>query len=162
MPTFGKLAPILALLAASALSAACGAQSLIPSMPTFPPILPTPSENNAPTDSSPMSGDWNATTPFGKFAFAVDPDGANVTTAVVKLTGFTCGGTTLTTEEQELIAWPLTSGSFTGHVSLKPGHVLDLYLDGSYDKAHKTFTGTWEEDAYGTHCTGKWVTTPHK
>ncbi len=151
-----------ALVSLAALSLACGAQSLIPSMPTFPLVPPTPSQNNVSTGGSPMSGDWNAATPFGRFAFTVDPDGKDVTTAVVKLAGYTCGGTTLTTEAQVLNQWPLDKGAFSGYVNLKSGHILDLYLDGVYDKTHKTFTGTGEEDAYGTHCTGKWTTTPHK
>jgi hypothetical protein len=157
-----RLARGLGLAMAAVLSLACGAQSLMPSIPTFPPIPPTPSQNNVSTGSSPMSGDWNATTPFGRFAFTVDPDGTNVTTVVVKLTGFTCGGTTLTTEAQVLNQWPLDKGAFSGYVNLKTGHILDLYVVGVYDKAHKTFSGTWEEDAYGTHCTGKWSAAPRK
>jgi hypothetical protein len=109
-----------------------------------------------------MSGDWNAKTKFGRLAFTVDPDGTNLTTAVVGLTSFTCGGTTMTTEVQTIGPFDLTEGQFSIRVDLDPPHILDVYLDGKYDAKTKTFSGTWEEDAYGTHCTGEWKSAPHK
>lgn len=57
-----------------------------------------------------MSGDWNADAEFGHLAFTVDPDGTKVTTAVVRVQSFTCGGTFLTTEPQELSQWPISGG----------------------------------------------------
>jgi hypothetical protein len=142
------------------LTTACGAQSLVPSMPGIPP---TPSFSDQPTGSSPLSGDWNAKTGFGTFAFTVDPTGQNVTTAVVHVSNYTCGGTTLTTESQVLNQWPISGGEFAGRVDLGDANeILDVTFDGTYNAKAKTFSGTWEEDAHGTHCAGKWETIPHK
>jgi hypothetical protein len=141
------------------LSLACGPGSVLRYVPG---ILPTPSTSNVSTGSSPMSGDWNAETKFGRFAFTVDPNGEMVKTAVIKINNFTCGGTTLTTELQVLNPWPISASEFSGSANLESGENLDIYLDGSYDAASKTFAGTWEEDAHRTHCTGDWTTFPHK
>ena len=140
------------------LSIACGAQSLIPTMPampTFPPVPPSPSANNVPTGSSPMSGDWNASADFGKLAFTVDPDGKNVITAVITVSAWTCGGTTLTTELQAITQWPISDGQFGGNVNLN-GNFHTLTVIGNYDEGKKQFIGTWEEDAHGTTCSGTW------
>ena len=134
---------------------ACGVQSLIPNMPTFPALPPKPGTSNVPTGSSPMSGDWNASPDFGKLAFTIDPDGKNVTTAVFVISNWTCGGTTLTTELQSLSQWPISDGQFGGNVNLN-GSFHTMTIIGTYDEANKQFTGTWEEDAHGTTCTGKW------
>jgi hypothetical protein len=110
-----------------------------------------------------MSGDWNADTDFGRFSFTVDPDGTKVTTAVVHVQDFTCGGTTLSAEPQELSQWDITSGEFAGKVNLgETDEILDITFDGTYDGATKTFSDTWEEDAHGTHCSGEWQTAPHR
>ena len=137
------------------LSIGCGVQSIIPGIPTFPPIPPTPGTSNVPTGSSPMSGDWNASPDFGKLAFTVDPDGQNVTTAVIVVTNWTCGGTTLTTELQSLSQWPISDGQFGGNVNLN-GNFHTMTIIGTYDEAKKQFAGTWEEDAHGTICSGNW------
>ncbi len=143
-------------------SLACGASPAFPEFPTFPPAPPTPSTSDVQTGSSPLSGDWNAKMDWGTFAFTVDPDGKNVTTAVVHINGLTCGGTTYSTEIQMLNSWAIDNDAFQGYVNLKSGHIVDLYLDGNFNKAKKMFGGTWEADFYGTHCTGKWESAPHK
>jgi hypothetical protein len=140
----------------------CGGQSLLPGMPTFPSIPPTPSANNQPTGSSPMSGDWIAQTTFGRFAFTVDPTGENVTTSVVNITNFTCGGTTLTTELQTINTWPIMDSQFSAAIDLNPGHIEDLSIDAKFDPKTKKFSGTWEDDEYGTHCSGTWETPARK
>jgi hypothetical protein len=150
----GSLALVLAIL----LSIACGVQSFIPNMPVFPP---RPGTSNVPTGSSPMSGDWNASADFGKFAFTVDPDGQNVTTAVIGVASWTCGGTTLTTELQSLSQWPISNGQFGGNVNLN-GNFHTMTIVGTYDEANQQFTGSWEEDAHGTICSGNWESIPRK
>jgi hypothetical protein len=102
-----------------------------------------------------MSGDWNVNADFGRFAFTVDPDGQNVTTAVFELTSWTCGGTTLTTNVQSLSVWPISGGQFAGYLNLN-GNFHTITVAGTYDEANKQFTGTWEEDAHGTTCSGTW------
>lgn len=109
-----------------------------------------------------MSGDWNATTKFGRIAFSVDGAGNNLTTAVVVLSNWTCGGTTMTTNVQTLGPFSMEQGKFSIDVSLETNEPLDVYVDGTYDAKKKVFSGTWEEDAYGTKCTGTWVSSPHK
>jgi len=143
------------------LSIACGVQSIMPGMPTFPPIPPTPSMNNVPTGSSPLSGDWNVNTDFGRMAFTVDPNGTAVTTAVIVVTNWTCGGTTLTTELQSLSQWPISNGQFGGNVNLN-GNFHTMTIEGTYDEANKQFTGTWEQDAHGSICNGQWESIPRK
>ncbi len=139
---------------------ACGAGGLLKAIP---PIPPTPSTSNESTGSSPMSGDWNAVTDFGRFAFTVDPNGGSVTTAVIKINHFTCGGTTLTTQTQVLNSWPIEGGEFSSQVDLgESDEILYITFDGSYDAAGKTFSGSWDEDAHGAHCSGNWATFPHK
>ena len=138
---------------------ACSVLSLLSSIPGS---QPTPSQSNRPTGASPMSGDWNADTDFGSFAFTVAPDGTRVTTAVIKLQGFNCGGSTVSSQVQSLSSWSIEGGGFSGDVSLESGEEFDISFDGAYDESSKTFSGTWEEDAYGTLCDGDWVTAPHE
>ncbi len=143
-------------------SLACGGQTLIPSFPTFPPMPPTPSTSDVSIGSSPMSGDWNAKTKFGRLAFSVNPDGTNLTTAVVVLSNFTCGGTTLTTNVQTLGPFPLDQGQFSIQVDLESDEILYMNFDGTYNAKQKVFSGSWEEDAHGDHCSGTWESTPHR
>jgi len=146
---------LLAVLASISVSLGCGLQSIVPKMPTFPPIPPTPSTDNVPTGSSPLSGDWQVNAEFGHFAFSVDPDGNNVTTATFALSNWTCGGTTLTTALQSLSQWPITNGSFGGNVNLN-GNFHTMIVEGTYDETNDRFTGTWEENAHGAVCSGYW------
>ena len=143
------------------LSLACSGQSIIPKIPAFPVLPPTPGTSNVPTGSSPMSGDWQVNAEFGDFAFTVDPDGKNVTTATFKLSNWTCGGTTLSTGLQSLSQWPISDGQFGGNVNLN-GSFHTMTIIGAYDEANKQFTGTWEEDAHGTTCSGEWESTARK
>jgi len=152
MPIKHPFVPFLALV--MVVSMACSGQSIIPSIPDFP-SLATPSMNNVPTGSSPMSGDWNVKAEFGRFAFTVDPEGRNVTTAVFAINNWTCGGTTLSTSLQSLSQWPISDGQFGGNVNLN-GNFHTMTVIGNYDQTQKTFTGTWEEDAHGTVCSGEW------
>jgi hypothetical protein len=150
-----------ALVLMSFVSLACGIQALVPAIPTFPALPPSPSMNNVPTGSSPMSGDWQVQADFGNFGFTVDPDGKNVTTAVFSLSNWTCGGTTLTTSLQSLSQWPVADGQFGGDVNLN-GNFHTMTIQGIYDEAKKQFTGTWQEDAHGTTCSGTWESIPRK
>ncbi len=109
-----------------------------------------------------MSGDWNADTEFGHIAFTVDPDGHNVTTTLIKMSSFTCGGTFLSTNTHILNSWPLSDNEFSGSINLDDSHFLTLMINGTYDEAQKTFTGTWEEDSHGTLCSGDWTAIPRK
>jgi hypothetical protein len=93
------LSPTLVVLPALPLALACGAESVPKSLLKVPP---TPSLSNQSTGSSAMSGDWNADTDVGHTAFTVDPDGTKVTTAVVRVADYTCGGTFLSAEPQEV------------------------------------------------------------
>jgi hypothetical protein len=140
-------------------SLACGSMPSIPGIPTFPP---KPGKSNVPTGISPLSGDWNADTKFGHLAFTVDPDGNNVTTAVINMSGWRCGGTILSTELQVLNSWSISDGEFTGDVDLDDSHFHTMTIDGSYDKSGKAFSGTWEEDSHGTTCSGQWEAVPRK
>jgi hypothetical protein len=142
---------------------ACSALPPLPNaIPTFPPLPPTPASEGTPTGSSPMSGDWSARTDFGRLAFTVDPDGQNVTTVVVGLSNYTCGGTTITTEMQVLNVWSIADGQFSDSIDLNPGHIEDLAISGSYAAASKKFSGTWDDDEYGTHCKGTWESAARK
>jgi len=109
-----------------------------------------------------MSGDWNANTDFGHIAFTVDPNGNNVVTTVIKMSNFTCGGTFLTTETQILNSWSISDGEFSGNVDLADHGFANMTIDSTYDQAKKTFAGTWEEDAHGSHCSGQWEAIPRK
>jgi hypothetical protein len=124
-------------------------------------IPPTPSMDNVPTGSSPMSGDWHSDTEWGYFAFTIDPDGTMVTTAVFKVSNWTCGGTTLTTQLQSLSQWPLSDGQFGGMVTLN-GSFHTMTVVGAYEESRGQFTGEWEQDAHGSHCSGTWETIPRK
>ncbi len=151
---------ILALTLIVSLSLACG--SIIPSIPGFPTFAPAPADFGTPTGSSPMSGDWSAQTDFGKIAFTVSPDGTAVSVMSVKMSNWTCGGDTLTTSLQvsNEPPWAISDGQFSAHANLGDSSTdpNDLFVDGEYDKAANKFSGTWEQDAYGTTCTGTWET----
>ena len=51
---------------------------------------------------------------------------------------------------------------FSGTIDLNPPHAEEMSIDAKYDSKHKMFTGTWDEDQYGTHCTGTWQTPARK
>jgi len=143
------------------ISLACGVQSLVPSMPTFPAFPPKPGTSNMPTGSSPMSGDWNANPDFGELSFTVDPDGKNITTAVISMKSWKCGGTILSTELQSLSQWPISDGQFGGNVNLN-GNFHTMTIIGAYDKDKKQFIGKWEQDAHGALCSGEWESIARK
>lgn len=112
--------------------------------------------NNVPTGSSPMSGDWNVNAEFGRFAFTVDPDGKEVTTAVIEVSKWTCGGTTLTASFQVINTWLINNGEFIGDLDMDSSHFHTMTLDGIYDEVNRKFSGTWTEDEHGTICSGAW------
>jgi len=159
---FPRLALFLACIAS--LSLACNAGSLIPGIPSIPTSIPTPADFGTPTGSSPASGDWSAKTDFGKIAFTIDPDGKTLVDIYVELHNWTCGGVTATTGIQATNDPPASveNGSFGMSVTLDPEdpghHNEELYVSGTYDDANKKFSGKWEENAYGTICTGTWET----
>ena len=140
-------------------SVACGLGSALPSIPGLPP---KPSMSDQPTGSSPMSGDWHADTDFGRFSFSVDPEGTQVITAVIQMSGFGCGGTLLSTETQVLNSWPIEGTDFQGDVTLDSDNFLYMDFDATYDPESRTFSGTWVEDAHGTECSGDFKTAPHQ
>ena len=159
MNKFARKRWLISILLLAILTMACGGIPSIPGIPTFPP---RPGTANIPTGSSPMSGDWNADTEFGHIAFTVDPDGNNVVTTVITMSNFTCGSTYLSTDTQILNSWSISNGEFSSEVDLDDSHFLTMTIDGTYDEAAKTFSGSWEEDSHGTICSGEWTATPRK
>ena len=127
-------------------------------LPTLPP---TPSMNNVPTGSSPLSGDWQVIADFGRFAFTVDPDGKNVTIVAFKISNWTCCGTTLTTTFLSLSPWSITDGRFDGNVNLN-GNFHTMTLIGQSDESKNTVAGTWDQDAHGIICRGEWEAIPRR
>ena len=159
MKTIVKSPWFVSLILLIAASLACASMPSIPGIPTFPP---KPGTSNLPTGPSPISGDWNANTDFGHLAFTVDPNGNNVVTAVIDMSGFTCGGTFLTTNVQVLNSWSISNGEFSGNVDLADQGFVNMTIDGTYDKSKKTFSGAWQEDAHGDQCSGQWEAIPRK
>jgi len=160
MNRFVRLQWFLASLIVTVFSLGCSGQSIIPSIPTFPP---KPGTSNVPTGSSPMSGDWNTDAEFGHFAFTVDPNGTEVTTAALNLAGWTCGGTTITTQLQVLNSWSISNGEFVGDIDLdSDSNFHTITFNGSYNDTNKQFAGTWQEDSHGTICSGTWAAIPRK
>ncbi|MFZ1041553.1 MAG: hypothetical protein WCA79_13665 [Anaerolineales bacterium] len=134
--------------------------SLACAIPTPPP---RPGTSNVPTGLSPMSGDWNANTDFGHFAFTVDPNGNNVVTAVIGMPNWSCGGTTFFNLNMQVFdSWSISDGEFSGNVDLADHGFVNMTIDGTYDQAQKTFAGTWQEDAHGDTCSGQWEAIPRK
>jgi hypothetical protein len=129
---------------------------------SWPTLEPTPSDFGTPTGSSPMSGDWSAVTDFGRIAFTIDPEGQTLQVIDVQVHNWTCGGVTLTTGLMAKSEPPpsVTGGSFGMSINLGDAgeHNDELYVTGMYDEANKKFSGEWEQDAYGTTCTGAWET----
>ena len=135
----------------------------MPSLSAMPKFLAKPGTSNVPTGASPMSGDWNADTQFGHFAFTVDPNGNNAVTAVVDISSFTCGGTFLTTNPQVWDSWPISYGEFSGEIDdLGRNDLMSMRIHGTYNQSGKTFTGTWDEDADSATCSGRWEAIPRK
>lgn len=153
----------LVLLTLSSLACGLGASSLFDTF-TLPTSVPTPADYGTPTGSSPMSGDWSATTDFGKIAFTIDPEGKTLVDIYVHMESWTCGGSTLTTGlvSRSELAPTLDGGSFTTAANLGDAgeHNNELYVSGTYDAASNKFSGEWQQEAYGTTCTGTWETAP--
>src|SRR5258708_10624019 len=129
----------------------CGGLSGLQSASTqeaFPAISSTPSTRTVSTGSSPLSGDWNASPEFGRLAFRVDATGASVTTLVVGVANWTCGGTTLTTEVQSIGPWTISNNKFATSTELDSGVFNTLTVTGAYDATSKKFSGTWETVAH--------------
>jgi len=164
MNTLKQLRLFLFLALIMSLSLACDASTIFNSVSSV--SAPPPADIGTPTGSSPMSGDWGAPTNFGKLSFRVDPDGKMIETMYIEMHNWTCGGDTLTTQLQARTDPPadVTDDSFQMAVNLGDAgeHFNELYVLGVYDKVHNKFTGKWEQDAYGTKCTGTWQTAARK
>ncbi|MFN8413043.1 MAG: hypothetical protein U0Z26_11700 [Anaerolineales bacterium] len=142
---------------------ACSFGSISPfDTSTWPTLEPMPADFGTPTGSSPMSGDWSATTDFGKISFTIDPEGKTLVHIYVSMQSWTCGGDTLTTGLLARTEPPptLENGSFGIVVNLGDAghHNNELTVIGTYDEANDKFSGEWQQDAYGTTCTGTWET----
>lgn len=158
----GIIGVVVAIVACLMTLSPVGSSLFTPSIPTFPPSPPTPGTNNVPTGSSPISGDWNAYTDFGRFAFTIDPNGLQVTTAVLELSNWTCGGTTITTEIQELDTSSVDDGEFSVFFILDEHRFHTIDFDGTYDEVNKNFSGTWTEENHSTICSGTWESVARK
>src|SRR5271169_6689805 len=73
-----------------------GAPTQPPSMSTEAPLSTSSANGNSAT--SPLAGNWNATSDLGKFLFTIDPSGENVTAVDIELNNWKCGGTLLSTQ----------------------------------------------------------------
>jgi hypothetical protein len=130
-----------------------------------PTFLPQPADVGTPTGNSPMSGDWSASTDFGKLAFTVDPDGGLVTTMYLKEDNLSCNGETFTGEtqsENHIPPWTITNGEFSVDISLGSGNDSWIDVYGTYDSTANKFTGKWKMTVYGGNCEGTWETAPRK
>lgn len=140
----------------------------IPSLDTssWPTFVPVPADAGTPTGSSPMSGDWGATTDFGKITFRINPDGTIVESLYVEMNSWTCGGVTLTTGVNTFTDPPSTveNGHFVKGVSLNNAgdHYHNISFSGEYDEAANKFSGEWQEKAFDTICEGTWETASRK
>ena len=159
-------APILLLsMLLLAVGIACAALSRLASPTEINPasFLTQVSVQNAGTPSSPLAGNWTATFESGKVTFTIAPDGSKVALLSLNLDGWTCGGTTLTTTMQVVgTDWAIENNAFSVNIDLNPPHIEELAFNGAYDEATRTWSGTWEGDEYGTHCTGTWQTSEHQ
>lgn len=142
-------------------SLACGMLSGgIPGMPDFSATETQDAIVNAATPASPDSGDWRAAFDSGEAVFHIARDGSHINSIDLRLSGWQCGGTTLSTNmEVRSPDWTIDGNQFSATIDLNPPHVEELTFEGSFDQANQTWSGTWDGDEYGTHCSGDWAAT---
>jgi hypothetical protein len=147
---------LVALMAFSIL--ACG---LIPAMPSIstPDFFAEPTDNGTAGPKSPLAGHWAATADFGNFDFYISNDGTQLRYVNIALSNWMCGGSIITMS-LKAGSWSVSDGRFSARIDLNPPHIEELTLDGAYDEKSKTFSGAWDQDMYGTHCTGTWKSEP--
>jgi len=142
-------------------SMACGALSgEIPGMPDFSATETQDAIMNAATPASPLSGDWRAAFDSGEAVFHIARDGSHINSIDLRLSGWHCGGTTMSTNMQvRSSSWTIDGKEFSATIDLNPPHIEELTFEGTYDAASQTWSGTWDGDEYGTHCNGDWAAT---
>lgn len=142
----------------------CGFSSFLPptsDFPTPPDIFVEPTDSGTPMPKAPYAGHWIATTDFGNFDFSINSSGTELTWVNINLSNWKCDGTIITMS-LKAGSWSISDGEFSAEIDLNPPHVEYLTIDGTYDETAKTFSGTWDQDMYGTHCSGTWKSTDHK
>lgn len=134
-----------------------GAATPPPSMSTEAPLSTSSADGGSAT--SPLAGNWNATSNLGKFLFTIDPSGENVTAVDIELNNWKCGGTLLSTQTTVQDVWPVSDSQVSIDFYLDSEQEMPLAIGGSYDQQQKEFSGSWNVDAYGTMCSGTWQAT---
>ncbi len=104
----------------------------------------------------PAAGEWVAATDFGKLVFTVDDTGTKITKMSYQFSEWTCGPTTNSGTIEVGSEWPITNGEFSATTSFDPESKQTMVFGGTYDASSQKFSGVWDEDSYGTKCSGTW------
>ena len=130
------------------LLAGCGGNApvVVAATATQPPVLAGPV----------ASGEWIATTDFGKLVFTVDATGTKITKMSYQFSAWTCGPTTNSGTIEIGSEWPITDGKFAVRTTFDPDGKQVMNFGGTYDVSNQKFVGAFDEDSYGTKCSGKW------
>ena len=129
----------------------------IPGIPNYPATQTQDAIVNAATPAAPGSGDWTADIQSGQVIFHIPRDASRVTFVDLKLKGWQCGGTTMTTTMQVHADWPIDGNHLSVSIDLGDASSIEqISFDGAFDSATNTWSGTWDGDEYGSHCGGKW------
>ncbi|NJD59715.1 MAG: hypothetical protein FIA98_09990, partial [Anaerolineae bacterium] len=107
-----------------------------------------------------LTGSWSATTDFGQLIFTVDEAPARITRIDYLFTNWSCGEITQTSEIVDASSWLFTGNQFTAYSTFDRDGQLTMEINGSYDPASQKLTGTWQQAAQGSLCSGPWEALP--
>jgi hypothetical protein len=125
--------------------------------------VPLPPTKSLATPSSPMAGDWTVVLGASTVIITIDPTGSTVTNVHLTLNDWKCGGNSETASTDiRSDAWTVSpDGQLSLTIDLNPDDIEILDFEGQYSRTKAQFSGTWQEDWAGSHCSGKWVTSAH-
>jgi len=109
--------------------------------------------------NNPATGEWIATTDFGKLEFTVDATGTKITKMSYQFSNWTCGPGTVSGTIEVSAEWLITYDKFHIYESLDPNGYQTMNINGIYNANDRKFSGTWSEISHGINCSGSWETT---
>ncbi len=122
-----------------------------------------PAADASATETSPLSGEWVATTDFGEFVITVDKTGTRIIRTDLQYASWTCGSTVHDFGVVvDASTWEITDNQFTFYTIFDQAGQSGIYIYGTYHADAQEFSGTWEEFSDTIQCSGTWEATPLK
>ena len=120
-------------------------------------------EDEAPS-SEIVTGSWEATTGFGKLEFEVNSAGTHLIEIEFDFSNWTIGNSTFNNSISYTVipGWPITNRQFSVTKNLNPFPPGDqiMEINGTFNAAGNSASGTWSADFDGNTDSGSWTAVP--